>query len=137
MVVTATVLTANNVAANCTLLFMAPFILGLAYSRGWLAQALSTPLADFGGRISYSLYMSHLLLKMVLVELLPAEGFVDAGLLVRLGFIAVYLALIGPATALYLIIEEPFRKMLRPPPRRTAAQDCLEGNLARPPGNLP
>lgn len=134
----ATVLTANGVAAYWALLFMAPFILGLAYNQGWLARALSTPLADFGGRVSYSLYMSHLLLKMVLVKLLPAERFVDAGLLVRLGFVALYLLLImGVATTLYLLVEEPFRKMLRPPPRRRPALDRPEGNLSRLPGNLP
>ncbi|OLV15611.1 acyltransferase [Deinococcus marmoris] len=130
-VVSATALTAIGTGAYWTLLFMTPFILGLAYNRGWLARALSTPLADFGGRISYSMYMSHLLLKMVLVKLLPAERFIDAGVVVRLGIVAVYLALVlAVATALYFLIEEPFRKMLRPRPRRKPALDQSESKLA-------
>ncbi|WP_162178631.1 acyltransferase family protein [Deinococcus marmoris] len=130
-VASATALTAMGTGAYWTLLFMTPFILGLAYSRGWLARALSTSLADFGGRISYSMYMSHLLLKMVLVKLLPAERFAESGLLLRLGIVAVYIALIlAVATALYLLIEEPFRKLLRPSPRRKPAPDQSESKLA-------
>ena len=126
----AMVLTATGIGAYWTLLFMAPFILGLAYNQGWLARTLSTPLADFGGRISYSLYMSHLLLKMVLVKMLSAERFVDSGVVVRLGIIAVYLALIlAVASALYFLIEEPFRKLLRPRPLRRPSLDNSEGEI--------
>lgn len=89
-------------------------VLALAYQIGPLARWLRTPFMVFAGQISYAVYLVHVLVLVVVSRVLPPERFADAGPLLRLGVLGVYLLLIaGGATVLYLVIEQPGRRWIR------------------------
>lgn len=86
-------------------------ILALARLSGsWLAS----PAAVFWGEISYSLYMTHLIVILVMSKLFPPEVLAGAPVAVRLLTIGLYvLAIVGVAIGTCFVIERPARRRLR------------------------
>jgi peptidoglycan/LPS O-acetylase OafA/YrhL len=99
--------------------FFALLIWGLAtYSRGWL----SGPVAVYMGQASYALYMTHGLCEIILKRALPAEHFVSASAVTRVGITAVYFSLIAVAAVLtYHYVETPARRWLNGSDRKAAS----------------
>jgi peptidoglycan/LPS O-acetylase OafA/YrhL len=82
--------------------------LGNSCSRVWLSKPLL-----FLGEVSYSLYMTHGLVLMLLQKLLPSARYVGAGLGVRLAVVVAYAAMFAAATLVtYYLVENPARKHL-------------------------
>jgi peptidoglycan/LPS O-acetylase OafA/YrhL len=101
-----------------TLFWVAPllavFVYGVAQQRGGFTSSLASPGMIFWGQVSYSLYMTHSLVRTVLRKALPFTHFVDASLLMRLGLLGLYaLCFAGVAVLTFLLIEEPARHWLR------------------------
>lgn len=100
----------------------AVLIYGLAYERGWIARFLSTKFMVRGGLMSYSLYLTHVLIlrnyQFYFWQRIPhAAGWRFAILLLLIA------ALAGTAAVFYLCIEEPANRLLR--------QSIPKGALAR------
>lgn len=69
--------------------------------------------AQYLGRVSYSLYMTHAVIEIVLNRVIPVEHFATSGILFRLGILAVYWLLIASlALCIYHLVEVPARKWL-------------------------
>jgi peptidoglycan/LPS O-acetylase OafA/YrhL len=100
--------------ALVTVPVIAVLVLSLAGATGWIASVFGSRVMMWGGRISYSVYMTHFILLMVLGEILPAEKFADSNPLVRVGVMAIYYLLaVGVGAVCYYIVEEPARKAIR------------------------
>ncbi|WP_407572160.1 acyltransferase family protein [Deinococcus altitudinis] len=94
-------------------------ILGLAYQKGPLTRFLSLRPVVYAGEISYALYMTHAIVQVFLVTVLPAKAFSGSGTLVRLAVLLAYVVVVAGAAALtYYVIEEPGRRWVRPTSRR-------------------
>lgn len=97
-----------------TLPVIALFVLACAGATGPVGRLLGSRLLLWGGRISYSVYMTHFIVLMVLGVLLPVSRFADAGLGVRVAVMAgEYAVVIAAGAACYHLIEEPSRKAIR------------------------
>lgn len=87
-------------------------IFGLAWERGFLARLLSTKLVVAGGLASYSLYMTHFLVRrsylLFFWQRLPESRLLRV--LILLGTVG---ALAGLASLTYHYVEDPANRMLR------------------------
>jgi peptidoglycan/LPS O-acetylase OafA/YrhL len=104
--------------ASATLFWVSPllalFVYGVAQQRGAFAASLAGPRMVFWGQVSYSLYMTHSLVRTVLRKVLPFAHFTDASLIVRLGLLGLYVVCFAGVAALtFLLVEEPARRWLR------------------------
>lgn len=84
----------------------------LAVAQGGMARALATRVAILGGFVSYSLYMTHLVVFGLWRAGVHAFG-VDFGLLYTLSVIALVAGCFLIAYAMWRWIEEPARKWMR------------------------
>jgi peptidoglycan/LPS O-acetylase OafA/YrhL len=74
---------------------------------------LGGQVAQYGGRISYCLYMTHGALQILFSRVLPTEHFANSTLPVRLGVFVVYWIVIGAAAiSAYHFVEVPARRWL-------------------------
>ncbi|GHF56762.1 peptidoglycan/LPS O-acetylase OafA/YrhL [Deinococcus metalli] len=101
-------------AATATLpwfaLLMPTLILGLAWhDRG----ALTTRPALYWGRVSYSLYMTHLIVKQVVGEVLPPERFMGSVVGSVVGTLVYLVPVAVVAMLMYHVVEEPGRRLIR------------------------
>ena len=79
-----------------------------------LSRIFSTRVLVWLGKLSYALYMGHGVVHKVVKIAMPAEKFVAASVLTRLGiFLCYWTALIGTACLLYYLVEIPFRRIMR------------------------
>lgn len=93
---------------------IALFVLACAGATGPVGRLLGSRVLLWGGRISYSVYMTHFIVLMVLGVLVPVERFAEAGLVVRIAVLAgEYAVVIAVGAACYHLIEEPSRKAIR------------------------
>jgi peptidoglycan/LPS O-acetylase OafA/YrhL len=93
---------------------LALFVYGVAQQRGSFTSSLAGPGMVFWGQVSYSLYMTHSLVRTVLRKALPFAHFADASLPVRFGLLSLYaISFAGVAALTFLLIEEPARHWLR------------------------
>ena len=93
---------------------LALFVYGVSQQRGAFALALAGPRMVFWGQVSYSLYMTHSIVRTVLRKFLQYQHFADSSVLIRLGILGVYgLCFAGAAVLVYLYVEEPARHWLR------------------------
>jgi peptidoglycan/LPS O-acetylase OafA/YrhL len=99
--------------ALITVPIIAIFVLGCAGSTGFMLKMLSSRLMMWGGRVSYSVYMTHFVVLMVLGELLSPDRFAGSPLIVRLAVVSVYLlTAVGVGAIGYHFVEEPARVWL-------------------------
>jgi peptidoglycan/LPS O-acetylase OafA/YrhL len=93
---------------------IAVFVAASASASGTFGQLLSSTVMRWGGRVSYSLYMTHFTVLMVLHKLVGWETFQDAPLAARLAVLAGYMAVIVcVAATMYYVVEEPGRRLVR------------------------
>jgi peptidoglycan/LPS O-acetylase OafA/YrhL len=93
---------------------MAFFVFALAGASGPVRWLLSTRVMLFGGNISYSLYMVHFIVFIVVGKLLRWEPYENSPLEVRLALMAFYyLTCIVIAIACYYAVEEPARRAIQ------------------------
>jgi peptidoglycan/LPS O-acetylase OafA/YrhL len=89
-------------------------VLCLALDTGPLARVLSSRPFVFWGEVSYSLYMTHVLLAPSLHALLPVHLYDQSGWPQRTLVLATYAGLLGlAAVAMHRIVEVPARRLLR------------------------
>lgn len=101
--------------------FIAIFVLACAGATGPIGRLLATPVMEWGGRISYSVYMTHFLILMIVGKFLPWERFENSDVFIRVGVMVGYYAIVIVVGWLcYRTIEEPARLMIR---RATAKAD--------------
>ncbi|TFD10165.1 acyltransferase [Cryobacterium sp. TMT1-21] len=94
--------------------FIALLVLSCAGATGWVGGLLRSRLMQWGGRISYSVYMTHFLLLMIFGKLLPWDRFENDWIIIRvLLMLAYYAAVVGAGAACYHWVEEPSRKRIR------------------------
>ena len=84
----------------------------LAVAQGGMARGLATRIAILGGFVSYSLYMTHLVVFGLWRAGLRAFG-IESGLLYVLSVIALVAGCFLVAYAMWRWIEEPARKWMR------------------------
>lgn len=90
------------------------FILSCAGATGWIGSILRCRFMVWGGKVSYSVYMTHFILLMVFGKVLPWEAFEDAALPLRLGVMGgYYLLVILTGAVCFYLLEEPARRGLR------------------------
>ena len=89
-------------------------VLCLALDAGPLARTLAGRPFVFWGEVSYSLYMTHVLLAPSLHALLPVPMFEQASLLPRLLVLTAYAGVLAlAAVAVHRWVEVPARRLLR------------------------
>lgn len=94
--------------------FLALFVYGVSQQRGAFTLALAGPRMIFWGQVSYSVYMTHSIVRTILRKFLQYQHFADSSVLIRLGIFGVYgLCFAGAAVLMYLYVEEPARHWLR------------------------
>jgi peptidoglycan/LPS O-acetylase OafA/YrhL len=93
---------------------IALFVLSIAGSSGIVGTFLSTRFMRWGGRVSYSVYMTHFIVLMVVGKVLPWTRYESSPLPLRIAVIlGFYLAVVAVGAAMYHFVEEPARKAVR------------------------
>ncbi len=103
-------------------ILFAVLIYGLIFEQGIVARIFRSRFFLYWGRLSYSLYMTHALVLVLLVKFFPAQHFNEADLWLRLTVAAAYiLGFALAAVATYLLIEQPARRWLQPKLRQSGS----------------
>ena len=93
---------------------LAFLVVACASASGPVKWLLSTRVVMFGGQISYSLYMVHFIVLIVVGKVLPWQSFETASLLARVALMTFYiLACFAIAVVCYLFLEEPARRAIQ------------------------
>jgi peptidoglycan/LPS O-acetylase OafA/YrhL len=104
---------ATSPATFFALPFITLFVLSCASATGWIGRFLSSRPLQWGGRVSYSLYLTHYIVLLLFKHLLPWENYIDAPILVRVVLVLLIIPwVLGPAALVYHYVEEPARKVL-------------------------
>lgn len=99
--------------------FLCLVVIGCAGATGWVARALSGRTIVWGGRISYSIYLTHYVVTYAYLEVAERSELDTAPVAVRLvGLLLAIGAVVGLGAAFYHLVEEPARRALS---RRPAA----------------
>lgn len=105
------VLPDDGASALVTVPLIAVFVLACAGATGPLGKLLATRFMLWGGRVSYSVYMTHFILLMVLGEVLSPTRFQDHAWFVRAGVLVFYFGTVVLAGWLcYRLVEVPGRR---------------------------
>lgn len=114
---------------------LALFVVSCASVAGPVARVLGSRLLRWGGRISYSVYMTHFIIRLAADKLVPWTHFRHSSVVVRIGILVGYAVVVVAVGALfYRLIEEPARRFLRRTAlsaRRVRAEDRLTGTDER------
>jgi peptidoglycan/LPS O-acetylase OafA/YrhL len=101
------------------------FIFGIT-KQSFLSRLLSRPSFLYWGRASYSLYMFHAVVAMILGKLLPLTRLVDAPFGDRLGAVIIwFLAFGGVASFCYAFIEVPSRRRMQAAMERFESREAV------------
>jgi peptidoglycan/LPS O-acetylase OafA/YrhL len=93
---------------------LAVVVYGLAWERGVIGRSLRWPLMHYGGRLSYSLYMTHYVCILTVRSHFPTKLMAEAGLAERIGALAIEsAAILVAAIFTYHFVEEPCRRWMR------------------------
>jgi peptidoglycan/LPS O-acetylase OafA/YrhL len=99
---------------------IALFVVACSLASGFVRKFLSARLMQWGGRISYSLYMTHFIVLLIGTKLVGWHRFDGAPLLERIFALAVWIGVVGAtAAASFYLVEEPVRRLMRRVPRST------------------
>lgn len=98
--------------------FVALLIGALASGGGVMGRFLTVRVMEWGGRISYSVYMTHVFVVIVLVRaknaLITDEALAELPVVARILILVGYFAIVIAGGALcYYVVEEPCRKLIR------------------------
>jgi peptidoglycan/LPS O-acetylase OafA/YrhL len=94
--------------------FLGLVVLACAGSTGPVARLLGSPVIEWAGRISYSVYVTHFLVIAVAFAFLVKNQTGAEGLPVRIALGAAVVVLIGVVgTLMYYVVEEPSRRAIR------------------------
>lgn len=112
--------------AAVSLVLAAVIVLGLAHGSGPVTRFLSSRVPEYGGRISYGVYMIHGIVLMVatvalgaLALAVPLREVLAWPLIVRIGIVLVPLAVsVIAGAALYHLVERPAQRWITGPLRR-------------------
>lgn len=106
-----------------TLPIITLFVVACASATGPVGRLLSSRPLQQAGELSYSLYLSHVVILFLVQTVLPSKQLIDASLAVRVGWMVMTLAwMAGAAFLLHHAVEKPARRgMLTWYARRHAA----------------
>jgi len=101
--------------------FLRLVVVGCAGASGWVDRALSGRVVVWGGRISYSIYLTHYVVVLTYVEIVRRNDLATAAAPVRVAGLALAIAaVVALGAAFYHLVEEPARRAISRP-RRTPA----------------
>ncbi|MEJ2887929.1 acyltransferase family protein [Actinomycetospora aeridis] len=104
----------KSVVGFLALPFIVLFVFAVLGTAGPVQRALASPAMQWGGRVSYSVYLTHFLVLVVLEDLGVWQRVASAPLIVRLATLAGGLALVvAVGAATHRLVEEPARRALR------------------------
>lgn len=94
---------------------IALLLVAVASATGPVARLLASRPMQWGGKLSYSLYLGHCIAQLVVEQILPSDHYQDTGLAVRVGWLLMTISwILAISMALHYGVEEPARKrMLR------------------------
>ncbi|TQL54780.1 peptidoglycan/LPS O-acetylase OafA/YrhL [Subtercola boreus] len=94
--------------------FLLLILLGLAGGTGPISRFMAGRVPVWGGKISFSVYMTHFMLFTVAVKVIPIETLAAGSIVVRLAVLTgLLIGVVGLGAATYYIVEEPARRGLR------------------------
>lgn len=94
--------------------FLAAFVISCAGAAGPVGGLLASSVMQWGGRVSYSLYMTHFIVLMIVGKVLPWEHFAGSALPIRAALmLGYYAACVFAAWACYRLVERPGRTFVR------------------------
>lgn len=130
-------LSAAQMSGQLNVLWLTPLfafaIYALAWEKGFLARLFSTRWMQYGGHISYALYLTHFLCLILLRKAFPVSIAAAAHPASKLALIIGYLLVMLAAAALtYRLVEEPGRNWMK---RLTEREDSAirTAAIASPP----
>lgn len=104
----------HNPLSSFAVPFLGIFVISCAGASGHFGRLLSMPFMLWGGRISYSVYMTHFILLLGLSQIIPWEMVASLSAVVRVIIVVLGAVLIiGMGFIFYTLVEEPARKFLR------------------------
>lgn len=111
-------LSAIQMSGQLNALWLTPLfalaIYALAWEKGHLAKLFSSRVMQYGGHISYALYLTHFLCLILLRKALPASTFTTANGFFKVSLLVGYLAImLAIAILTYRLIEEPGRNWMK------------------------
>lgn len=93
--------------------FLGMIVLGCAGAAGWVRWLLSGRLIVWGGRISYSVYLTHYLVVYAYLQVLEQRDVLDASAAVQLGWLALaIMVVVALGASFHHLVEEPARRSL-------------------------
>ncbi|WP_411374101.1 acyltransferase family protein [Arthrobacter sp. MPF02] len=110
---------------------IAVFVLSCAGATGPVGGFLASKPMIWFGRISYSVYMTHYILLLMLGKALPWDRF-EANLMLSLGYIlACAVGVIAAGAAMFYLVEEPGRHLIRRLAERLPVERPKEPSAAK------
>ena len=93
--------------------FLCLIVVGCAGATGWVARALSGRVIVWGGRISYSIYLTHYVVALAYVEVVRRNDITTAAVALRVLALVMALAVVvALGAAFYHLVEEPARRAI-------------------------
>jgi peptidoglycan/LPS O-acetylase OafA/YrhL len=93
--------------------FFALLIYGLSNQQGALSRILGNRFFQYGGCISYAVYITQFVVLLPIRKMIPPESVANASGLLKTGYISAEMVLVlGFSVFCYHVIEEPARKWL-------------------------
>lgn len=93
---------------------LAVLVFAAASSAGPVRAVFASRPMEWGGRVSYSLYLTHWIVILALMKVMDPKALAGTSIVLRLAVLALYLLAIFVVAALtYHVVEEPARTWLR------------------------